>query len=90
VVRSLVPGMNGLSETYDFMNSFLRHELVALYDAGADFTFTNADNELASPTVNQGDSFIVKNGENYYLIFIREVNETLEDNDDNYVIDIKQ
>lgn len=90
IVRSLVPGMSGLSETYSFMNEYLREDLPALFEAGIDFTVTNANMEVVSSKVNVGDSFAVKNGENYYLIFIREVNETTSDNGDNYVIDIKQ
>jgi len=90
MIRSLSPGMNGLSENYDFMNDFLREDLAVLYEAGIDFVATNSATDLVSPKVNVGDSFAVKNGDNYYLIFIREVNETGDNNGDNYVIDIKQ
>ncbi|MEE9374476.1 MAG: hypothetical protein V3V00_15580 [Saprospiraceae bacterium] len=90
IVRSLEIGMNGLSENYDFINDFLRADLVGLFEVGIDFTVTNANNEVVSPLVNVGDSFAVRNGENYYLIFIREVNVIGDDNMDNYVIDIKQ
>ena len=89
IVRSLIPGMAGLSENYSFMNDYLRSDMIALYEAGIDFTITNSEDEVVSSKVNVGDSFIVRNGENYYLIFIREVNETGDNNMDNYVIDIK-
>ena len=90
IVRSLSPGMNGLSENYSFSNDFLREDLPFLFDSGIDFVAINSNSELVSPQVNVGDSFAVRNGDNYYLIFIREVNETGDNNSDSYTIDIKQ
>lgn len=83
-------GATGVSESYSFENIQYTEEIEGLFSVGMNFIDTNEDGDLVSSIIVEGDSFAVKNGEKYYLIIIREIIETLEDNGDYYVIDIKR
>lgn len=88
--KFLRAGATGISENYSFENIQYVEEIQALFDAGMNFIDTNEDGDLVSSIIVEGDSFAVKNGEKYYLIIIRQIVETLEDNGDHYIIDIKR
>ncbi len=90
VIKQLVPGQNGLSETFSYEGVDAKETIAVLFDAGQEFTVTNDDGDLISASINEGDTFIIQNGDNNYLIIVRQVNEVDTDNSDNYVIDIKQ
>lgn len=89
-LRELVAGQNGLAEDFSYDNVASKETVAAVFDSGAEFTATNSNGNLISNVVTVGSTFSVKNGDNYYLIIIREVNETDGDNGDNYKIDIKK
>ncbi len=89
VLKALIPGQNGLAEGFDFDGIQFQNSLVTFFENGVDFTEMNADGELVSNLITAGDLFAVQNGEKYYIIRISEVNETMDDNGDNYVVDIK-
>lgn len=90
VVKQVLAGQNGLSEEFTYEDVLEKEILPAIFDVGVDFTLTNSEGELISPSVNTGDMFIVNNGDKYYLIIVRQVNVVTDSNADNYVMDIKQ
>lgn len=90
VIKQLKPGENGLSETFSYDDVDAKETVVSIFESGEAFTLTNSGGNLISASVNPGDMFTVNNGDNFYLLIVREVNTTEADNGDNYVIDIKQ
>jgi len=85
-----------LPEGFSFASVSSKEEIQGAHDNGNVFTNTNDDGELVSWEVEVGDMYTVQNGDNIFLIEIREVNEKNGllsngniDNTDNYVIDIK-
>jgi hypothetical protein len=83
-------GATGISENYTFENIQYSEEINGLFDAGMSFIDTNSNGDLVSSIIVEGDSFAIKKGDKYYLIIIRSIVETLEDNGDHYIIDIKR
>lgn len=68
-------------ESIQFTNQF-----EAIYNAGTTIGENGGDNK-----VQVGDLFIAKQGDDYYVFVVREVNITTgDDNTDNYVLDIKR
>lgn len=88
-LRSLFPGLNGLSEFFTFADIEKKEQIEGLWDSSFIFENTNADGNLTSFEVEVGDMFIAKKGTQYYSFVVREVNETPDNNMDNYVVDIK-
>lgn len=88
-IRLIRAGVAGISENYLFDNVQFAEEIIGLFEAGMQFIDTNNDGEAVSPIVVVGDSYAVKGANGYYLIRITQIVETLEDNGDHYVIDIK-
>lgn len=88
-LRSLFPGLNGLSEFFTFADIEKKEQIEGFWDSSFIFENTNADGNLTSFEVEVGDMFIALNGGQYYTFIVREVNETADNNDDNYVVDIK-
>ncbi|MEM9822496.1 MAG: hypothetical protein AAF985_15545 [Bacteroidota bacterium] len=80
-----------LPEGFSFASVSSVEEITGAHDSGNAFTNTNDDGELVSWLVEVGDLYTVKNGDDIFLIEIREVNikPDMGDNSDNYVIDIK-
>lgn len=78
---SIVPGENNLTENFTFEGVRFQEDVRALESNGTNLT--------TSGTVEQGDLFLVKRADNFYLILIDEVNAVFGSNEDNYVIDIK-
>jgi hypothetical protein len=94
-IKYLIPGENGLSETFTYEDVVSQQALAELFDNGVDFTATNDDGDKISNVVQVGDVFTVRNGEKTYLVIVREVNiiptsMQTNSNGDNYVVDIKQ
>ncbi len=90
IVKYLSPGENGLSESFAFENISTKEVIRELFDGnGIDFTQVNQDSELVSDPVTVGDVFVVQREEKHYLIRIAEITETVDDNNDSYLIDIK-
>ena len=83
-------GASGISENYTFENIQYSEEIIGLFNAGMNFIDTNSKGDLVSSIIVEGDSFAIKKGDTYYLIIIRSIVETLEDNGDHYIIDIKR
>lgn len=89
VVKHLFRGQNGLPDNYEFANVTTSEQIDALWVNGFDFVDTNTAGDLVSIKVEVGDEFIVQKGSKHYLIKVTQINETMDDNGDNYVIDIK-
>lgn len=89
-IRYLIPGQSGLAEDFTYESVASQEVVAGLLESGVAFTSTNAAGEPISDVVVAGDMFAVRNGDNNYLIIIREVNVITDSNDDNYVIDIKK
>lgn len=80
-LKYIVKGQNGVSESYTFGGITIQEEILDLWDKGTAFTVSNV--------MKVGDNIIVKNGNNYFLLEVKEVNITPNDNADNYKFDIK-
>lgn len=87
-IRYLIPGQNGLSETFSFNSIMFKEQIVDIFANGQEFVESNLSNELVSSQVNIGDIFIVKNGENYYIITVTNINITDDSNMDSYTVDV--
>lgn len=77
----IVAGENGVGETWTFDGVELQEDVRALR--------TNGTPLASSGTVLVGQTYLITRDDNVYLIRIDEVNYVDNDNDDNYVIDIK-
>lgn len=89
IIKYVIPGEGGVSETFTYEDVTSKEAVGALFENGVDFTDTNGEGELVSGVVQEGDMFTIQNGDNYYLIIIRDVNVVTTDNSDSYEIDIK-
>ena len=89
-VRYALAGEGGAPEGFTFDGVTIKEEIIAAYDNGVAFDLRNDDNEMVSYELSIGDVFSVKNGENYYLVMVREINVVSSGNADHYVMDIKK
>jgi hypothetical protein len=74
--------MTYLGNEYDFASVTTQDGIIQAYNEGAVIT--------QSDVVTEGDVFGVQDNGKYYLFHVVEVNITSDDNDDNYVLDIKK
>lgn len=88
-LRLMVPNTGGVSENFKYEDIVVSEQIDDLLGAGTPFQNTNANGDLVSWLVEVGDVFYAQGTNNNYLFIIREVNETPDNNGDNYVIDIK-
>jgi len=66
-------------------------QIAALYANGVNFTQKSTDNlRDVSNKVNVNDLFVVKNGDKYYLLVVKNVKVTTADNKDSYTFDVKK
>ncbi len=70
------------AELFDYDNINTREAVIAAYDSGIAASITDA--------LTIGDVFMVKQANDHFIIVVREINTTDNDNLDNYVIDIKR
>ena len=84
-----VPATDQLPEGFDFANVTTKVEIRSLYDGGDQLPNTDGTGELVSDPVEVGDYFFVKRGDRYYLLIVKEVNPTTNNNMDNIVFDVK-
>jgi len=88
-VRHLFPNQNGLPEDFTFESVSTTQELASIWNNGLGFVDTNADGDEISLRVEQGDMFMVLREGKYYMIRVATINETVDNNNDNYMIDIR-
>lgn len=79
--KYIVKGQNGVAENFSFAGVATKEELANLWGKGNAFTVSNV--------IKVGDLIMVKNGTNYFLLDVKEVNVTTDNNNDNYKFDIK-
>ena len=89
VIKFLQPGAGQISENYNFDDIAVSEQIIELFDVGIDLGLVNANGESTSWDIEVGDNFVVQGTSKTYLLIVREVNETPDNNNDNYVIDIK-
>lgn len=80
-LKYIVKGQNGVSESFTYAGIAIQEEILDLWGKGTAFTVSNV--------IKVGDIIIVKNGTKYFLLEVKEVNITTNDNADNYKFDIK-
>lgn len=81
-IAELIPGENGLAETFTFESIEFDSQLEALVD--------NTGPSLNSTgTVNVGQLFYVQANGNFYMVKIVEINPSFGTNNDSYLVDIK-
>lgn len=88
-IRALIKGENGLTENYSFENIAASEQIEALWSNGSALTMTNSDGDQITDELMGGENFVVFSNSNYYLIAIKDVVATPDNNNDQYVIDIK-
>jgi hypothetical protein len=90
-VKYIKKNENGVSELFTFDAIKYKEEIASLWGNGVAFTATIGGLSVSNKIV-KGDILIVKRGDKYYLINIKDIIITpvLGDNDDNYVLDIKK
>jgi hypothetical protein len=82
VLKYIKKGQNGVAENFSFGGVAYKEELASLWEKGsASFT--------VSEKVNVGDFIMVFHKNTYFLIEVKEINVTTNNNADNYKFDIK-
>lgn len=78
----------GLPENFSFGAVETKEELSGIYDNSTSDVIGAGDSTLKAEV---GDTYIVKNGDKYWLLVVKEVNikTAMGDNSDNYVFDVK-
>lgn len=90
VIKYIVKGKNGVSESFSFDNVLYKEQISALWSNGVEFTEKSTDGKRnVSDKVNKGDVFIVKSGEKYYLLNTNDIKVTSTDNLDNYTFEVR-
>ncbi|MBK8624862.1 MAG: hypothetical protein IPN86_04635 [Saprospiraceae bacterium] len=95
VIKYIKKGQNGIAETFAFSNIKYKEEISPLWANGIAFNQKSTDEQKElSAKVEKGDIFIVKNGEKYYLITVKDIKITPETtgddrNKDSYTFDVK-
>ncbi len=90
VVKYIVKGTNGVSESFSFDQVTYNEQIVALFANGVNFTQKSTDGQRdVSNKVNPGDLFVVKNGDKHYLLVVKSIKVTNDDNKDSYTFDVK-
>lgn len=91
VIKYIIKGQNGVSESFSFDQVTYSEQIAALYANGVNFTQKSTDNlRDVSNKVNVNDLFVVKNGDKYYLLVVKNVKVTTADNKDSYTFDVKK
>lgn len=83
-MKVLKPGQNGLSEDFTFASLSYKEQLPSLWENGS------AINASGSEVVNEGDVFIVSRSGKYYVVKVHQINATSDNNEDNYLFDLKR
>jgi len=85
----LFNGQNGLADNFEFDNVSTAGQVAALWDNGVSFVDTNSDGDGVSLRVEPGDVYTISANNTFYLIRIAQVVETVDNNQDNYMVDIR-
>lgn len=88
-LKHIFEGQGGLPDNFDFDNVTTSQQVASLWDNGVPFVDTNADGDPVSLRVETGDIFSVMANNKFYLLRVAAINETVDNNQDNYMIDIR-
>ena len=88
-VRHIFDGQNGLPDDFNFDNLSTSQQVAALWDNGVSFVDSNIDGDPISLRVETGDIFIVSANNTFYLIRVTAISETIDNNQDSYMMDIR-
>jgi hypothetical protein len=94
-IRYIKKGQNGVAESFSFTNVKFKEQISPLWTNGIAFNQKSTDGMRdVSAKVELGDVFIVKNGEKYFLITVKDIKITPETtgdnrNKDSYTFDVK-
>ncbi len=89
-VKYIIKGTNGISESFTFENVKYKEDVASLWSNGTAFVLKSTDMLRAvSNKVAVGEVFLVKNGAKYYLLKVKNVKVTTNDNKDQYTFDVK-
>lgn len=90
VIKYVLKGKNGVPETFKFEDIAFSEQIASLFGNGTNFTQkSTTGNRDVSDKVNVGEVFVVKNGDKHYLIIVKNVKVTTNDNSDSYTFDVK-
>lgn len=89
-VRYITKGVSGAPADFSFDNVSGKAQIQALWANGEAFTQKSGNRDISNK-IAKDDVMIVKNGTKYFIITFKEINITtsLNDNGDNYRLDIK-
>lgn len=82
------PGNGGLSETFTFSSVEVKEQIAEIFEFGIDLN-TDSEGLPESFIMEVGDIYAAERDGTYYLFVVREINETPDNNGDNYVFDIQ-
>ena len=85
-MKYVVAGTGGIPEGFSFDGLEFKEDIEGLFTANSNQTI---DETVSTSVVIPGDVFIVNNGDNYWLLRVKEVMVTPNDNNDQYVFDVK-
>lgn len=88
-VKYIKKGANGISENFSFDAIKYKEEILGLWGNGTSFTATIGARSVSNK-VAIGDIFIVKKGDNYYLLNVADIRIVTNGNTDSYVFDVKK
>ena len=89
MIKQLIPNQGGLIESFTFDGVTSVEQIASVWDNGITFVEVNTDGQLRSERVEVGQMYVVERQGKFYIIQVKEVNETMDNNNDNYVVDIK-
>jgi hypothetical protein len=85
-MKYVVANAGGVLESFTFESTDTKEGIIDVFENNMT---TEIDNSASTSKIEVGDVFAVKSGDKYYLISIKEVNVKIDNNEDNYVVDIK-
>lgn len=88
-MRYAFAGQNGLPEGFSFDGVDSKEGISGIWDNTTAFSAMDGEGNFISFEVIVGDTWVVSDGVDFFLVIVREINETPGDNGDNYVVDIK-
>lgn len=83
-IRQIEPGKNGLSESFDYSQIVMKEMLPTIFNASTSLSGNTTD------VVEVGDMFIVERDGRYYALLITSVDLTVDNNNDQYVFEVKR
>ena len=86
----VLPTVDNISEAFSFEGVDVKEQISAIFDAGAGTTLgVDGNGNPESFIMEVGDIYALQRDGVSYLFILREINETPDNNEDNYVFDIK-